>query len=367
VRLSTPHDDPAWLDFPLAQLMTALVIQLAKRPRTFGVALSFLLVAFIGVIDYLAGYGVFFSAFYLVPVALASWYVGRGFGLGISIACVTVSVAGDYLAGASYPNVLIPIWNGAIESTVYFVVVMILTSLRKLHAELEERVRQRTNALTSEMLERARLEKELLEVSEREQRRIGHDLHDGVCQHWAATAIAGQVLGEKLAAKALPEAVDAREIVRLVQDGITLTRNVAHGIAPPEMEAEGLVTALEQLAANVSKMFRVDCLFECQTPPPIEAAETATHLYRIAQEAVNNAIHHGKPRQIVISLGTRKGTVELTVEDDGAGLPDDWQKHRGLGTRSMAHRAAMINGTFSIEPNPTGGTFVKCTVSTSGR
>ncbi|HUC85764.1 MAG TPA: sensor histidine kinase [Candidatus Acidoferrales bacterium] len=342
--------------------MNGLASQLEKRPRALCATYSVLLVAIIGVIDYLAGYAIFFSAFYLIPVAMAAWYVGRAFGIAISIACVTVSVVGDRAAGASYPNVLVPIWNGAIELTIYFVVVMILTSLRKLHRELEERVRQRTNALTNEMQERARLEKELLEVSEREQRRIGHDLHDGVCQHWAATAIAGQVLGEKLAAKSLPEAADAREVVKLVEDGITLTRNLAHGIAPPEMESEGLVTALRQYAANVSKMFRMQCLFECESPPLIDDTAAATHLYRITQEAVNNAIRHGKPRQIVISLGNRKNAVELTVEDDGEGLPDDWQKNRGLGTRIMAHRAAMIGGSFSIEPNPTGGTFVKCSV-----
>ena len=246
--------------------------------------------------------------------------------------------------------------------TVYFVVVKILTSLRKLQAELEERVRQRTTALTSEMHERARLEQELLEVSEREQRRIGHDLHDGICQHWAATAIAGQVLGEKLAAKSLPEAADAREVVKLVENGITLTRNLAHGIAPPEMESEGLVRALQEYAANISKMFRINCVFECESPPMVDDTAAATHLYRIAQEAVNNAIRHGKPQQIIISLANRKDRVELTVEDDGGGLPDDWQKKRGLGTRIMAHRAGMIGGTFSIEPNPTGGTFVKCSM-----
>jgi len=295
-------------------------------------------------------------------VALASWYVGKAFGAAISISSVAVSIVGDYAAGAAYPNVLVPIWNGLISLTVYFVVVKILTSLRKLQNELEGRVRQRTTALTSEMLERARLEKEILEVSEREQRRIGHDLHDGICQHWAATAIAGQVLGEKLAAKSLPEAADAREVVRLVENGITLTRNLAHGIAPPEMESEGLVRALQEFAANISKMFKLNCVFECESPPLVEDTEAATHLYRVAQEAVNNAIRHGKPQQIIICLANQKNRVELTVEDDGCGLPDDWQKKRGLGTHIMAHRAAMIGGIFSIEPNPTGGTFVKCSM-----
>jgi signal transduction histidine kinase len=347
--------------------MSALTSQFEKRPKTFSATVSVALVIVIGLIDYLAGYAIFFSAFYLLPVALATWFVGRNFGIVISVSSVVVSVAGDYAAGAHYPSVFVPVWNGAISLTVYIVVVKALVSLRKSQSELEARVRQRTDALVSEMQERARLEKEILEISEREQRRIGHDLHDSVCQHWAATAMAGQVLSEKLAAKSLAESADAGEIVRLAHTGITLTRNLANGISPAEMETEGLVTAFREFVANISKMFKIACAFDCESPPQIDDAATATHLYRIAQEAVNNAIRHGKPRQIVIDLSNQKGCVELTIEDDGGGLPDDWRKNRGLGTRIMAHRAAMIGGTFSIEPNPTGGTFVKCTVPASAK
>ena len=112
--------------------------------------------------------------------------------------------------------------------------------------------------------------------------------------------MAGQVLGQKLAARSLAEAADAGELVRLIEDGIAMTRDMAHGIAPLEMESEGLVTALRVLAGNVGRMFRVACTLECDSPPPIEDPATATHLYRIAQEAVHNALRHGKPRQIVM-------------------------------------------------------------------
>jgi signal transduction histidine kinase len=345
--------------------MSALTSQFEKRSRAFSILVCLALVAGVGVVDYLSGYAIFFSAFYLLPVALAAWYVGTFFGLIISILSVVVWLAGDIAAGARYSSVFVPIWNGAIGLTVYFVVVKALTSLRKLQQELEERVRQRTAALTSEMQERERLEKEILEISEREQRRIGHDLHDSLCQHLAATAMAGQVLGEKLAAKSSPETADARAIVKLVEDGIALTRNLAHGISPVEMEKEGLITALHEYATNISQLFKVHCVFDGESPPMIQDAATATQLYRIMQEAVSNAVRHGKPKEIVISLANQKQRLELTVEDDGTGLPDDWQKNRGLGTRIMAHRAAMIGGTFSIEPNPTGGTFVKCSVPTA--
>jgi signal transduction histidine kinase len=94
----------------------------------------------------------------------------------------------------------------------------------------------------------------------------------------------------------------------------------------------------------------------------IRDGTTAMHLHRIAQEAVSNAIRHGKARRIVVELSERNGRVALTVEDDGVGLTEGWQKSQGLGTRIMAHRAAMIGADFAIDLNPTGGTFVKCSL-----
>ena len=344
--------------------MSALTKQIKKRPKSFFVGVSLTWVGVVGTVDYLTGYTIFFSAFYLLAVATAAWFVGGIFGLAISILSVAVWLGGDAAAGAHYSNLFVPAWNGAIALTVYFVVVAALTSLRRLHKELEERVRQRTVALTGEIQERERLEKEILEISEREQRRIGNDLHDSLCQHLTATAMAAQVLGEKLNAKSIPEITDAKEVLKLVEDSITLTRDLARGISPAEMEMEGLIIALREFAANISRLFKVNCAFDCDSPPMISDSITASHLYRIMQEAVNNALRHGKPKQIVISLSSQKKHIELTVEDDGIGLPDDWQKGRGMGTRIMARRATMIGGEFSIEPNPTGGTFVKCSIPT---
>jgi signal transduction histidine kinase len=244
----------------------------------------------------------------------------------------------------------------------YFIVVWLLTNLRALHRDLEARVRQRTLALTREMAERQRLEEEILRVSEREQRRIGHDLHDSLCQHLTGTALAGQVLGERLAAKSLPEAADAGKVVELVEEGITLARNLARGLYPVEMEAEGLMAAFQELADNMTKGSRVRCVFVCDAPVLMHDDAAATHLYRIAQEAVRNAIQHGKPKRIGITLGERNGLITLTVEDDGAGLPETVQERGGLGIRIMAHRAAMIGGSFAIEPAPTVGTIVTCAI-----
>jgi signal transduction histidine kinase len=324
------------------------------------VALSLVFLAVVGVVDYLTGFNLSFAVFYLLDIGFAAWLISRGFAMAVAALSIVISIAGDWAAGAHYSTIFVPIWNALIQSVVYGVVIWLLGSLRAAQRELEQKVEQRTRALTREIGERERLEKEILEISEREQRRIGHDLHDGLCQHLTATAMAGQVLGQKLAARSLAEAADAGELVRLIEDGIAMTRDMAHGIAPLEMESEGLVTALRALAGNVSRMFKVACTLECDSPPPIEDGGTATHLYRIAQEAVHNALRHGKPRQIVMSLSQVRERAQLSIEDDGTGMPDDWQSGRGLGTRIMAHRAMMIGGELSIEPNPTGGTFVTC-------
>jgi len=344
--------------------MVHLIQALEKRSRPGLILVGLVVLVLIGIIDYLTGFEILFSAFYLLEVGLATWFVDRRFGVIMSILSVLVWIGGDMAAGAHYSRPFVPIWNAMILLVLYFIIVWLLSSLRLLHRELETKVKLRTEALTQEMAERARLEKEILEVSEREQRRIGHDLHDSLCQHLTGTALAGQVLGEKLAGKSLPEAADANKIVGLIEDGITLARNLARGIYPVEMGPQGLMAAFEELANNITNISKIACIFECDSPVLVRDAAVATHLYRIAQEAISNAIRHGKAKRIGITLWERGGVATLTVEDDGVGLPETWQKGQGLGTRIMAQRAAMIGAAFVLEPNPTGGTLVRCSFPT---
>lgn len=340
--------------------MIRLLAKLEQCSRWSLIVAALGLLVLIGMVDYLSGFELLFSAFYLLEVGLAAWCVGRGFGLLMSLLSVTAWIGGDLAAGARYSNPLIPIWNALILLVLYVIIVWLLTALRSLHRELEAKVRQRTEALKQEMAERQRLEEEILQISEREQRRIGHDLHDGVCQHLTATALAGQVLAGRLEAKALPEAAEAGQVVSLVEAGIDLARNLARGLYPVEMNAEGLMDAFRELAEMVTQSTKVRCVFECESPVLIHESATATHLYRIAQEAVRNALRHAKATRIDINLAEREGRVSLTVEDDGIGLPEAGLAGSGLGIRIMAHRAATIGGTFALEPAPAGGTMVTC-------
>jgi signal transduction histidine kinase len=318
----------------------------------------------IGLVDYATGYELSFSVFYLAGVCLGAWHVGRRFGLLISVLSVAAWLGGDLAAGAPFSTALVPIWNAVMVLAFYAAFVWLVDRLHSLQRDLERRVAERTAELTREIAGRERLEKELLENSEREQRRIGYDLHDNFCQHLTSTAMAVQVLREKLAAKAAPEVADTSRVMTLVEEGIVMARELARGLAPVELEAEGLMAALQELAASISKWSKVSCVFECESPVLVHDANTAMQLYRIAQESVSNAIRHGRAGHIVINLEKYGAGLALSVEDDGVGLPDDGKAQQGLGTRTMSHRAATIGGTFSLEPNLTGGTLARCQVAT---
>lgn len=332
--------------------------RLDTRSKAFRVVLSLALVAIVGLLDFLTGFELTFFAFYLIPVILAVWFVSRGFGIFVSALCVAVSIGGDLIAGARYSSSLVPVWNLAISLTFFLVVVWILAKLRSLHNELEERVRQRTAALNSEMQERVRLEEEILSISEREQQRIGHDLHDSLCQHLTGVALAGEVLSEQLAAKSRPEAKAVDQIVEMVEGAIDLTRTLARGLHPFDLTGEGFTDALRELAATMSEGFKAPCTFECDTPVEIREPGVATHLYRIAQEAVTNAVKHSNAREIVVRLEEGTDGLTLTISDDGVGAPP--KLPGGMGLRTMAYRASVIGATFNVEREPSRGTRVTC-------
>jgi len=214
--------------------------------------------------------------------------------------------------------------------------------------------------IVRDITERKRLEKEILAISDREQCRIGQDLHDGLGQHLAGIEFLSQVLTQKLATRRQPEAQSATEIARLVREAISQTRQLARGLSPVVLESEGLMAALEELAAHTQKLFGVRISFECATPVLIDDHPVATHLFRIAQEAVSNAVKHGKPRKIGVSLKQSHDRTVLTVRDDGIGLPEPPPATNGLGLRIMQYRAGMIGATLRVQAEPGGGTSVIC-------
>ena len=215
--------------------------------------------------------------------------------------------------------------------------------------------------------ERKNLEKNILEISAREQRRIGQDLHDGLGQHLTGIAFMAKVQQNKLAEKNAPEAVDAAKIVELVNDAISRARQLSRGLLPVVSDAHGLMSALQFHAGEISHLFGVKCSFECQQPVLIEDEGLATHLYHITQEAVNNAIKHGHANNIVIALSASRDRGSLLIKDDGAGIADPPARGSGVGLHIMNYRSGMIGGTLEVHrAGPAGGTVVTCLFPTKG-
>lgn len=211
-----------------------------------------------------------------------------------------------------------------------------------------------------DVTERKRLEQQILEISNREQQRIGQDLHDGLSQQLAGIELMCQVLQQNLAPQSKAEADRAAEIARYVREAIAHTRNLARGLSPVQLDANGLMSALQELVANVENMFKVKCRFQCDEPILIQNNAAATHLYRIAQEAINNAIKHGKARSILITFRPAGNRRALLVTNDGLEFPKDLKTGQGMGLRIMNYRAGEIGATLQIGSDDGKGTTVMC-------
>ena len=205
-----------------------------------------------------------------------------------------------------------------------------------------------------------RLEREILEISNREQRRIGQDLHDSLCQHLAGIGFMGKVMEKKASSRIPVEVADVREVVDLIDQAITLTKGYARGLNPVELEAEGLMVALTKLAENVRRLFGVTCTFSCEPPIFIHDNEMATHLYRIVQESINNAIKHGKAGTITITLEKKGPTGLLTVSDNGLGVGKSPGSGKGMGLSIMRYRASMFGASLDMRSRENAGTEVIC-------
>jgi signal transduction histidine kinase len=209
--------------------------------------------------------------------------------------------------------------------------------------------------------ERRQLEEDIVSVSEHEQQRIGRDLHDGLCQHLAAIGCAARVLADDLQAQSVPEARDAVMIEESIRQAVLEARNLAHGIFPVHVDRNGLCAALSDLARETSRLTGVTIRVDEASEVYLDNPEHSMHLYRIAQEAVANAVRHGQAKEIVIVLHPTPGYLELRIDDDGIGIFNNKKKHAaGMGLRTMRYRAQILNSRLEIQPRASGGTSVTC-------
>jgi len=317
----------------------------------------------IGLIDYWADYRLLFTVLYVLPIGFATVYVNRAYAILLATFSVALWTGGDILAGAPSPGSVIRLWNDGIVLSLFLIVIYLLDALHQTLVGLETTVHQRTEALRNEMTERKRLEFEILDLTERERRQFGQELHDVVCQELTTLSIASHLVNKKLVAKGIDEAADVKEITQMVDRALSKARSVAGGFFTAGFDVEGLAEALHEAAHNIEERSGIPCKVEWQEDLVILNEEVVMHLFRIAQEAMQNAVKHAEPSRITISLKeTKEKTVQLIIQDNGKGLQPSENGARGLGLRIMAYRASLIGGKLITENSPEGGTRVTCVV-----
>jgi signal transduction histidine kinase len=234
-----------------------------------------------------------------------------------------------------------------------------------LNQTLEDRVRERTvelfasnKKLKSEMGRRKGLEGEILAISDREQQRLGQELHDGLCQHLTAVAFMARSVALRLKNHRVIDVKDIEKIAQLVNDAATDTRNLSRALHRSDIDAAGFVAALEDLVDR--EIWKTPCRLEVKPSFHVENDAAAAQLYRIAREAVINANKHARARQIVVELDRSGKEIVLRVIDDGVGFPDKPKLKQGLGSHIMDYRARLIGARLEIDSSKQGGTRVAC-------
>lgn len=213
-----------------------------------------------------------------------------------------------------------------------------------------------------DITERKRLEQEVLEVAAAQQRQIGQELHDGTGQELTGLCMLADNLADNLKEKGLGEEQLARRISQRLREALGQVRLLSRGLVPVEVDAEGLMAALTDLTARISELHAIRCTFDYAEPVLFDDNNTATQLYRIAQEAITNALKHGEPACVRVSLEARGHYITLKITDDGVGMPDGEEAREGVGLRIMRYRAGQIGAQLSVHAGPNGGTVVSCTL-----
>lgn len=326
---------------------------LRRQPQWLVFLEALILVGSIGWVDYATGWEWSFFVFYALPIVIVVWRADRRIGFLFASLCALIWWAAQ-IDSNPYQTAL-GFALAVFTRLFYFSVVVVAASAVKAQRDNDK--------ARIKMLEQTReLERDILRASEREQRRIGRDLHDGLGPHLAAMGYAADFLSRGLREKDRQEAVEAEELYKMAKEGLAITRELARGIFPVQMDELGLSVALEDLTRITSRLTGINVSLLDKGDTHVEGSEVGMHLYRIAQEAVNNAAKHSGAKNVTIGLSRTETALELVIADDGRGMPPSRSRDAGMGLHSMRYRAEVLGGTVDIQSSAGEGTTVSCQI-----
>jgi len=291
----------------------------ARQPRVLIVAEALAVLGVTAVLDLMTSYRIRLLPFYAVPIFALTWFCGRKWGIAAALLCAVVWWSVNWSTGDPDLHSAIAAWEVPRHVGFFLIVALVGAALRTKSDMAAQRIA---------LLEHSqRLEREIVNISETEQRRIGQDLHDGLCQYLAGLTCSATSLRDDLQELHLhADANAAGELVKLLQDAVVQTRDLARKLVPAHVSRLGLVLALESLAQSVTRLHGITCKCRCHASSANWDEHTAMHLYRIAQEAINNATRHGKARNICLFLNAAGRSIRLRVVDDGTGISESPRK-----------------------------------------
>jgi len=318
-------------------------------------------------------YNTHFFEWFQAAVVLTAWVGGVGPGV---VAAIQSSLVIDYFSLPPYHA--FQLGPNDLARVLIFGAVAILTSLlsgklkranavlTRSQEELEERIRERTQelslankSLVREIAQRNEAEKAILDVSNREQRRLGQDLHDGLSQTLAGVKLMTERVKRELQDGAPPDSGKVALIEARLAEALTFVDTVSRGLYPVELESNGLMAALEELTRNTGRVHPLACRFLCPRPVSVADGAVANHVFRIAQEAVANAVKHAQAARLHVRLVRSGPRVDLSIADNGVGL-GRVPGRNGMGMKLMEQRARIMNGTLRVRSGLRGGTVVRC-------
>ena len=328
----------------------------ARQPRAWIICEMTVSLLVIAVVDFVTSYRIRLVPFYAVPIFVLAWFCGNKWGIAAGIFSSVTWWCANRFTGDPDLQGSIAVWEVSRQVAFFLTVAVVGSALRNKSDIAAERIA---------LLEHSqRLEREIVNISETEQRRIGQDLHDGLCQYLAGLTCAATSLRDDLQDLHLyTDAKKAGELVSLLEDAVVETRNLARKLVPAHVSRLGLVLALESLTQSVTRLYGVNCTLQCQVSSANWDEHTAMHLYRIAQEAINNATRHGTARNIFLFLDATGRSIRLRVVDDGVGFSES--QSQGIGLDIMHYRARLIAGQLTIKRRDSRGTVVTCTARTN--